>query len=176
MTKKEGKKKLTYIELEHYAKRLQADFENYKRRTQEEKAEFSRYANTDLILQILPVLDNFRLAVRHLTKELEENNWVTGIRHIETQLEQVLQSEGVDTIPTIGEKFDPHLHEAVEEVESEKPPGEITEEVQRGYRLQNKIIRHAKVKVSKDKLTTKETPEPVNRTEDGDQPQEKENE
>lgn len=162
MTKKEDKKKLTYAELEHYAKRLQADFENYKRRTQEDKAQFSLYANTDLILQILPVLDNFRLAVRHLPKELVENNWVAGVRHIETQLEQILQAEGVSPIPTIGESFDPHQHEAVEEVESEKPPGEITEEVQRGYRLQDKVIRHAKVKVSKDKIETK-TLNPANR-------------
>jgi molecular chaperone GrpE len=150
MTKKDKdtKKKLTYSELEHYAKRIQADFENYKRRAQEDKAEFSRYANTDLILQILPVLDNFQLAVRHLPKELEDNAWVTGVRHIEAQLEQILQSEGVSAIPTINEKFDPYQHEAVQEVESEKPPGIITEEAQRGYHLNDKVIRHAKVIVS----------------------------
>lgn len=154
MNKKDDKKKLTYNELEHYAKRIQADFENYKRRSQEDKAEFSKYANTDLILQILPVLDNFRLAVHHLPKDLEDHPWVAGVRHIEAQLEQILCSEGVARIETVGETFDPRLHEAIEEVVSEKPPGEITEEVQRGYRLQDRVIRPAKVKVSTDKKQT----------------------
>jgi molecular chaperone GrpE len=152
MPRKESKKKLTYEELEHYAKRIQADFENYKRRTQEDRAEFSRYANADLILQILPVMDNFRLSVQHLPKELEDNTWVAGVRHIETQMEQILQGEGVSAIRAVGEKFDPALHEAIEEVAAEKPPGEITEEIQRGYHLQGKVIRHAKVKVSKGNI------------------------
>lgn len=156
MPKKETKKKLTYEELEHYAKRIQADFENYKRRAQEDRADLVRYANTDLILQILPVLDNFRLAVKHLPKDLEDHAWVAGIRHIETQLEQILQGEGVDTIPTIGQQFDPALHEAIEEIESKKPPGEIVEEIQAGYRLQNKVIRHAKVKVAKSRQNVKD--------------------
>lgn len=155
MTKKETKKKISYEELEHYAKRIQADFENYKRRTQEDRAEFSQYANTDLLLQILPVLDNFRLATQHLPKELENNNWVIGIQHIESQLEQVLHGEGIQEIKTIGEKFDPNLHEAIEEVESEKPPGEIVAEVRRGYLLNDKVIRHSKVTVSRGETRDK---------------------
>jgi molecular chaperone GrpE len=148
MTKKENKKKPTYVELENYAKRLQADFENYKKRTQKDRAEYAQFANTDLILQILPVMDNFRLAVHHLPKELQDNTWVAGVRHIETQLEHILRSEGVESIETVGHQFDPYLHEAIEEVESEKPPGEIVEEVQHGYSLAAKVIRPAKVKVS----------------------------
>lgn len=153
MSKKESKpKKMTYAELEHYAKRMQADFENYKKRTQTEKSEFARYANTDLILQILPVLDNFRLAVKHLPEDLAENDWVAGIRHIESQLEQILSSEGVETITADGSQFDPNVHEAVEEVASDKPPGEIVEEIRRGYRLNGKVIRPAKVKVAANKV------------------------
>jgi molecular chaperone GrpE len=151
MSKKDSKvKKMSYAELEHYTKRIQADFENLKKRSTNERIEYSRYANTDLILQILPVLDNFRLAVKHLPRELEENAWVAGVRHIEAQLKQILQGEGVVEIESIGEQFDPNLHEAIEEIESEKPPGEIVEEIQRGYSLNDKVIRHSKVKVSAD--------------------------
>lgn len=152
MSKKDSKpKKISYDELENYAKRLQADFENYKKRTQIEKEAYSRYANTDLILQILPVLDNFQLAIKHLPEKLKEDPWVLGVKHIETQLEQILLSEGLTKIPTTNEKFDPNIHEAVEEVESEKPPGTITHETQTGYQLNGKIIRHSKVKVSREK-------------------------
>lgn len=137
-------------ELENLLKRVQADFENYRKRTQKDQEDYTKYAKADLILQILPVLDNFRLAIIHLPKELEQNAWVTGVRHIETQLEQILQGEGVQEIETIGKQFDHKFHEAVEEVESEKPPGEIVEEVTKGYLLLDKVIRHAKVKVAKE--------------------------
>jgi molecular chaperone GrpE len=137
-------------ELENLCKRIQADFENYKKRSQREKDEFSKYAKTDLILQILPILDNFKLATLHLPAELAENNWTVGVLQIEKQLEQVLKNEGVEPIETVGQSFDTYHHEAVEEVESEKPPGEIIEEVLAGYKLNGKVIRHAKVKVSAD--------------------------
>lgn len=138
-------------ELENLCMRVQADFENYKKRSQKEKEDFSKYANADLILQILPIIDNFQLATKHLPAEIEENNWVKGVLQIEKQLEQVLVAEGVTAIEAIGNQFDPYLHEAIEEVPSERPEGEIIEEVTRGYRLNDKIIRHAKVKVAKDK-------------------------
>jgi len=137
-------------ELENLCMRVQADFENYKKRSQKEREDFSRYANTDLILQILPIVDNFQLATKHLPADIAENNWVKGVLQIEKQLEQVLVAEGVTAIDSIGNKFDPYLHEAIEEVPSERPEGEIIEEVTRGYRLNDKIIRHAKVKVAKN--------------------------
>lgn len=135
-------------ELKSLLQRVQADFENYKKRTQKEREEFTKYANTDMILRILPVLDNFKLALSHQPKELKGDGWVEGIWHIERQLEQILTDEGVKKIPTEGQKFDPNLHEAVEEVASEGPPHQIVEEVLAGYMLGDKIIRHAKVKVS----------------------------
>lgn len=131
------------------AQRIQADFENYKKRTQKEKEEFANYANTDLILQILPILDNFRLATKHLPQDLKDNNWAQGVLQIEKQLEQIIKDMGLEEIKSVGEKFDSNSHDAVEEVESEEEKGIITEEVQKGYKLKDKIIRHAKVKVSK---------------------------
>lgn len=129
--------------------RVQADFDNYRKRTQKEKEEFGQYLNTDLLMRIIPTLDNFKLALKHLPKELEDNSWVQGIWHIEKQLEQTLAEEGVEEILAQGQKFDHNLHEAIEEVQSELPQGEITEEIVKGYKLNNKVIRHAKVKVSK---------------------------
>jgi len=157
VTKQKKTTKLTAgeKELQNLLKRVQADFENYKKRAHREKEEFVRYANSDLILQLLPILDNFQLAIKHLPKELEGNSWVEGIRHIETQFEQILKSEGVTKIPTYNEKYDPYLHEAVEEVISKKPRGEITEEVLTGYKLKDKVIRHSKVKVSQGETIKK---------------------
>lgn len=139
-------------ELKELLMRVQADFENYRKRTLKEKEELGRYLNTDLVLQVIPVLDNFKLALKHLPKELESNEWVHGVWHIEKQLEGVLVGEGLTEMETLGKKFDPSLHEAVEELDSDAPEGEIIEVVSAGYQLNGKIIRPAKVKVSKAKL------------------------
>lgn len=149
--KKEDKNAKEFEEIKGLLLRVQADFENYRKRTQKEKEELCRYQNTDLLLRIIPVLDNFKLAIAHLPSDMEKNDWVTGVRHIEKQLEQLMTEEGVTEIASKGEKFNPHLHEAVEEVESSVPPGVITEVVRTGYMLGDKVIRCAKVKVSKEK-------------------------
>lgn len=149
-----GSKKLKIdevSELKDQLLRVQADFDNYRKRTQKEREEFGQYLNTDLILRLIPTLDNFQLALKHLPKELENDNWVQGIWHIEKQLEQTLADEGVQKIPTQGQNFDHNLHEAIEEVESDLPEGQITEEILSGYKLKDKVIRHAKVRVSKRK-------------------------
>lgn len=146
----EKAKKPDAKELEALCKRIQADFENYKKRSQKEREEFSKYANVDLILQILPIMDNFQLATKHLPKELKDDNWAQGVLQIEKQFEQVLTAEGIEEIRSIGVQFDPYLHEGIEEVVSAKPKGEVTEEILRGYKLNDKVIRHAKVKVSKN--------------------------
>lgn len=136
-------------ELTSLLKRVQADFDNFRKRTQKEKEDFGKYLNMDLILRILPVMDNFKLALRHLPKDLESNEWVHGIWHIEKQLEQILNDEGVTEIETTGKKFDPSFHEALEEVASEEPPETIIETITNGYMMGDKLIRPAKVKISK---------------------------
>jgi molecular chaperone GrpE len=137
-------------ELTELVQRIQADFDNYRKRTQKEKDDFAKYLNTDLILRVIPVLDNFQLAANHLPQNLADDNWAKGILHIARQLEQVIYDEGVSKIPTVGVMFDPNLHEAVNEVESDLPPGTIITEILAGYKLQDRIIRHAKVTVSKN--------------------------
>lgn len=131
------------------AQKIQADFENYKKRVQQEREEFAGFANTGLLLQILPIIDNFRLATKHLPEDLKNNNWAQGVLHIEKQLEQVVADEGITKIESTGKMFDSYLHEAVEEVESAEKEGIIIEEILKGYKLKDKVIRHAKVKVSK---------------------------
>lgn len=154
MKKKPQIKKDEVAELKSLLLRTQADFDNYRKRTQKEKEEFATFLNTDLILRLIPVLDNFKLALKHMPQELENNNWAAGIFHIERQLEQILEDEGVQQVLASGQ-FDPNLHEAIEEVESEKPPGEIAEVVLAGYKLKDKVIRHAKVKVSRGETRDK---------------------
>ncbi|MEI8143345.1 MAG: nucleotide exchange factor GrpE [Candidatus Berkelbacteria bacterium] len=128
--------------------RAQADFANFKRQAEMDRAKTIKFANLDLIMSLLPVLDNFQLAAKHVPENLANDNWVIGVRQIEKQLETVLAEEGLQKIESLGQQFDHNLHEAVEHIPSEKPEGEIVEEISAGYRYNDIIVRPAKVKVS----------------------------
>lgn len=131
-------------------KRAKADLINYKKRQEEIAGEFIKFANEDLIFEFLPILDNFTLAAQHLPKELKNSEWVKGIFQIKNQLENLLTARGVEEIKSAGEKFNPEFHEAIEEIKSsDKKTGMIVEEIQKGYKLNGKVIRAAKVKVAK---------------------------
>lgn len=132
-------------------KRSQADFENYKRRQNESQKELGGYLIEKLVLDIVPVLDNFRAATMHVPVKQKDSPWVVGIQYIERQLETVLTDNGLTLIePTIGEAFDPTKHEAIES--EEEPSGEATNTItkvhQKGYQLGERVIRAAKVAVS----------------------------
>jgi molecular chaperone GrpE len=131
--------------------RNQADFQNYRRQSEMDKQRLIKLANEDLMMEILPVLDNFQLAAKHVPAELEANNWTIGIKQIEKQLENILENEGLHRIETIGTQFDPKSHEAIEHIESDKPENEIVEEILSGYAFGDEVIRPAKVKVSSGK-------------------------
>jgi len=131
--------------------RAQADLSNYRRQADEDRKKLIKCANSDLVMEILPVLDNFQLAAKHVPQELEDNNWTKGIRQIEKQLENILAIEGLKKIETIGQEFDPQFHEAIEHIENERPEDEIVEEIAPGYLLHDDVLRPAKVKVSKGK-------------------------
>ena len=130
--------------------RCQADFINYKRQVEEDKKRLIKMANSDLLLDILPVLDNFQLAARHIPAEIENNNWAIGIKQIEKQLENILESAGLQRIEGKG-KFNPNFHEAIDCINCDLPEGEIVEELQSGYQFDNAVLRPAKVRVSKGK-------------------------
>jgi molecular chaperone GrpE len=127
--------------------RTQADFENYRKRMELQKAELIDFATKDLIEKIIPILDNFALAIKHTPKDLENNEWVKGILHIKKHFEEVLASEGLTKISETG-KFDPNLHEAISHEPSELEEDTIIETLQSGYILGDKVIRPAKVRVA----------------------------
>ncbi len=130
--------------------RAKADFLNYKKEEMARVGELMNFAKTQWILGVLPVIDNWERALLHTPEELKESEWVRGIKQIENQLKDFLKSEGVEEVKTIGEKFNPELHEAIDQEENESgESGEILEVLEKGYTLDNKLIRPAKVKVAK---------------------------
>jgi molecular chaperone GrpE len=141
-------KKEKIAELETQVARLGADFANYRRRTEEERSQLTKMAQAQTLLELAPVLDNFRRATDHLPADLQGNNWVTGVLYVEKQLEQILEGFGLQKVKTVGEQFDPKLHEAIETEPSETAANTITSEVEAGYMLDGQVLKPAKVKVS----------------------------
>jgi|SRR5271157_79944 len=127
---------------------LKADFDNYKKRIAREREDFVKSANESLIIELLDVYENLERALA--TARTTDDAMAKGLEMIYAGLKAVLEKHGLKPIRTIGEKFDPYLHEAMlQEIDDEKEDGTILEEIQRGYTLNMKVIRYAKVKVSK---------------------------
>lgn len=131
--------------------RSRADFLNYKKEEMERISELLKYSKEEFILKILPILDNFETAERKIPENLKRNDEnIKGILQIKTQLQDFLKSEGLEEIKSIGEKFNPNFHEAIEQVEvKDKESGTILEEIQKGYKINGHLLRPAKVKVVK---------------------------
>lgn len=129
--------------------RAKADFVNYKKEQEKMLGEFRRYASEDMIISLLPTVDSFALAIKHLPEELKESDWAKGIVCIKGMFENFLKEAGVSGIKALGEKFNPNIFEAVGEEESEAESGTVIEEMQKGYRMGDKVIRAAKVKIAK---------------------------
>lgn len=129
--------------------RLRADFENLRRRVSKEREEFLHFAGEALVVALLPVLDDFELALRSPGEDL--TSFLTGVEMIHRRLNETLAREGLEPIPAEGEEFDPNRHEAVAfEASGEKPPNTVVEEFRRGYTFRGKVIRPALVKVAKE--------------------------
>ncbi len=126
--------------------RLQAEFDNYRKREARERAEYRDYALINTVEQILPVLDNFQLALR---SESSAEQLRSGVELIVRQMGEILRSLGVQPVPTLQTQFDPRLHEAIEMVEREDlPDHQVMEEVRRGYTLRDRLLRPALVRVA----------------------------
>ena len=139
-----------FEELKSLLQRTQADFVNYRRRNEEDKATFVKCATSDIVEQLLPVLDNFALAAKHIPAELANNSWAQGVQAIEKQFEQILLTNGLEKVETEGKPFDPNLHEAVgEKHQKGAKSGVVISEEAPGYTLGGKLIRPAKVIVNK---------------------------
>ena len=131
-------------------KRERADFLNYKKEEMERISALLKYANEELLLKILPVLDNIYLAEKQIPEDLKNHKWVEGILQLKNQISEFLKQEGVEEIKAVGERFNPNFHEVVGEKEvKDKEHGIIVEETQKGYTLFGKVIRPARVKISK---------------------------
>lgn len=129
--------------------RSRADFLNYKKEEASRMQEFLKYVNEGLILKILPILDNFEKAEKEIPVD-KNDEYLKGILQIKVQLQDLIKNQQVEKIKSLGKKFDPNFHEVVEEVAQEDlESGIIIEEVKKGYLLNGKVIRPAKVKVSK---------------------------
>ncbi len=129
-------------------KRTAADFENYKKRQEKEAKELVEFAQEITVVKMLPTLESLEQALKQAPQDERFQTWSEGVIKIVRQLEQVLLHMGIEKIKTIGEKFDPTIHEAVETIESDQGSGTVVEEVQSGYKLNDKVIRPAKVKVA----------------------------
>jgi molecular chaperone GrpE len=128
--------------------RAAADYRNFKRRTEAERADLIRSASAGLLLKLLPVMDDLERAIAGVTSEVAETAWYGGFRLIPQKLQTVLESEGVVPIAALGEPFDPSLHEAViYEPAGPESEGKVTAELQRGYKLNERVLRPTMVKV-----------------------------
>jgi molecular chaperone GrpE len=127
--------------------RAEADFQNFKRRTEQEREELRRYGNVSVIINLLPVLDDFERAFSSLDSHLAGLSWFDGILLIYRKLRQLLENAGVSAIETEGKDFDPRFHEAVAHVDGDE--GKVISEVQRGYKLHDRVLRPAMVVVGK---------------------------
>ncbi len=130
--------------------RARADFLNYKKDEVERIKQLLDYANEDIVLKILPILDNLELAEKHLPDNLKQDQHVKGLLQIKKLFEDFLKNQGVEPIEALDKKFDPAWHEVVEEIEIKgKEPGIVAEEVQRGYSINQRLLRPTKIKIAK---------------------------
>ncbi|UCZ54485.1 nucleotide exchange factor GrpE [Bacillus shivajii] len=129
--------------------RVQADYDNFRRRTKQEKEAEAKYRSQRLAEEILPVLDNFERGLAINPESDETNSLLQGMEMVYRQLKDALEKEGVKPIQTVGETFDPQIHQAVMQVESDEYDSNVVvEELQKGYKLNDRVIRPAMVKVN----------------------------
>ncbi|MCS6881419.1 MAG: nucleotide exchange factor GrpE [Oscillochloridaceae bacterium] len=129
--------------------RAAADYKNFKRRVEIERAELIRSASSALLLKLLPVLDDFERAIANIPPEIAETPWWSGTQLIAQKLRTILESEGVKPIEALGQEFDPNLHEAVLYEEAEGQEGKVIAELQKGYKLGDRVLRPSMVKVGR---------------------------
>ncbi|MCX5716379.1 MAG: nucleotide exchange factor GrpE [Candidatus Omnitrophica bacterium] len=146
-------KEVAYEQLEDKFLRLGAEFENYKKRARKEREDLIKYSSEVFILELLQIVDNFERAFQAADQTQDFKALHQGVEMILKQVQEFLKEKGVKKIEAVGQPFDPHKHEAMEfAVCEDKPADTVVEELQPGYELNGKIIRPARVKVSKKSL------------------------
>lgn len=134
-------------EITEALQRERADSANIRRRHDEQLGGLKNLVKASVVRELLPVIDNFERALKHVPKDLEGNDYVKGVQGVVKQFETTLSSMGVERIKTVGEVFNPVLHEAVAMEDGDGTVEIVCEELQSGYRLGDEVIRHAMVKV-----------------------------
>ncbi|MBI4675121.1 MAG: nucleotide exchange factor GrpE [Chloroflexi bacterium] len=131
-------------------RRVAAEFQNFKRRAEKDKADYAQYANQRLLKRMLDVLDSFDAGFKAVPEPYKNEPWVEGMRAVERQMLQILEGEGVTPIEATGKDFDPNFHEAMlYEPSPGANEGQILDELQRGYMLRDRVLRPSRVKVAK---------------------------
>ena len=125
--------------------RAQADFINYKRRIEQERQDYAAFASAGLAQALLPVLDDLERALKAIPPDFADHDWVEGVKAVERKFRTSLESQGVKQIEALGQPFDPNFHEAARRAEG--PEGIVIEEYQKGYMLNDKLLRPARVVV-----------------------------
>lgn len=129
--------------------RLAADFDNFKKRARQEQVETVQHASADLIGRLLPVLDDLHKALDHRPEGVEDS-WLKGVELSVRKLEEVLTTHGLEPIEAVGSPFDPKVHEAIGQEESaDHPEDTVVSELRRGYRIRDRVVRPALVRVSR---------------------------
>jgi molecular chaperone GrpE len=131
--------------------RERANFTNYKKRIEREQAEASQNASATVLARFLPVIDDFELALKNMPANDEAAKWAQGVALVQRKFISFLENEGIKRIEAEGQYFDPNFHEAVVHEESDKPENQIIEVLRHGYKLGERVLRPALVKVSKGK-------------------------
>ncbi len=134
-------------ELTEALQRERADVTNVRRRHEEQLANLKSVVKASVVRDLLPVVDNFERALKHVPAELQGNDYIKGVEGVVKQFEKTLADLGVERIKTVGEPFNPHLHEAVSMEEGEGSTEVVGEELQAGYKIGEEVIRHAMVRV-----------------------------
>ncbi|MDH3345661.1 MAG: nucleotide exchange factor GrpE [Kiritimatiellaceae bacterium] len=137
--------------------RLQADFDNFRKRQVRERAEWIVRANEDLFLELLPVIDHYEMGLKSAEDHQTDSSVTEGFKLVYTQLLDVLKKSNVTPIKTEGAAFDPHQHEALTHMPSDLPAETIVQEIRRGYMLGDKLLRAAQVVVSSGPVEEKES-------------------
>jgi molecular chaperone GrpE len=127
--------------------RERADATNIRRRHEEQLGKLNTLVKAGVVAQLLPVIDNFERALKHVPQDLEGNDYIKGISAVVKQFEKTMSDLGVARIKTVGEPFDPNLHEAVSMEEGDGDQEIVSEELQSGYTLGDEVLRHAMVRV-----------------------------
>lgn len=139
------------VEYKNMAMRATADYRNLQRETDQRLSDMRKFSTQQLLIELCPLVDYFDSAFAVIPADQATQGWIQGVRHIQDYLMQILRNHQVERMTTVGQPFNPELHESVSEEESTEPEHTIIKEVQAGWLMNGKVIRHARVIIAKTK-------------------------